>query len=151
MKPDFKISIPNPCHAEWDKMIPVKMGKHCSDCNKTVIDFTKMPDQQIKDYFSNNKQKVCGHFYKGQLTLNKNKYQSYLTDLYCKAYLNLKYKAFRLCVLLVLSAMLSMAGCHTPTIGEITERSERLTGDSISLQMVDSLMKDSLTKAIQKP
>ncbi len=151
MKPDFQISIPNPCHADWDKMEPAKMGKHCNACNKTVVDFTQMSDQQIKDYFSTNKQKVCGHFYKGQLNLNKNGIQSYLTDLYCNAYLNLKNKAFRLCALLILSCLLSVAGCNTPTQGEITERSERLTGDSISPQMVDSLMKDTLGKNIQAP
>ena len=34
--------IPNPCHEDWNKMTPEDKGRHCSVCDKVVIDFTKM-------------------------------------------------------------------------------------------------------------
>ncbi len=64
-------------------MNPNNIGRHCTECNKTVVDFTKMSDNQIKQYFLiNASKKTCGHFYKGQLNLDKNKVQKFFTDQY---------------------------------------------------------------------
>jgi hypothetical protein len=64
----FKISIPQPCHEEWDKMTPGTNGRHCSACAKTVIDFTVMSDDEVKHYFLNKKdEKTCGRFKQSQL------------------------------------------------------------------------------------
>lgn len=134
MKEQFEISIPNPCQADWNKMTPNVIGKHCDSCNKTVVDFTKMSGSEIKSYFSNNSDnKTCGHFYKGQLKNSKNRLQSYFYNLYCDAYFQIKPKVTRVIVLFVLSSMLTIVGCNTPTQGEIIEIHERLTGDSIAM------------------
>ncbi|MBA3664359.1 MAG: hypothetical protein H0W61_09145 [Bacteroidetes bacterium] len=146
MKPDFQISIPNPCNANWDKMTPTNSGKHCASCDKTVVDFTKLTTEQIKDHFNKNNARTCGHFYKGQLKLDKNKFQTFLTDLYCEAYLNLKTKAIRVSVLLILSSVLTLAGCNTPTQGEMIVKNHSVTRDSISTSIMDSSRVDSLKK-----
>jgi hypothetical protein len=39
------ISIPTPCHENWDGMTANKTGKHCGVCKKDVIDFTSWQPQ----------------------------------------------------------------------------------------------------------
>ncbi|WP_343330967.1 hypothetical protein [Polaribacter staleyi] len=68
MNSKLKITIPKPCHENWNKMTQKEKGKFCSSCSKTVIDFTKKTTSEITDYLIKNKKKrVCGHFYKKQL------------------------------------------------------------------------------------
>ena len=43
MERNFKITIPQPCHENWDQMTPKDNGRFCLSCSKTVVDFTSMP------------------------------------------------------------------------------------------------------------
>jgi hypothetical protein len=63
----FKLTIPKPCHNDWEEMLPNGNGRFCLDCNKTVIDFTQFTDEAVKAYFTTNQQPTCGRFYKKQL------------------------------------------------------------------------------------
>ncbi|WP_397301917.1 energy transducer TonB [Nonlabens ulvanivorans] len=66
----YSLRIPEPCHEDWNQMTPSVKGRHCSSCDKTVIDFTIMSDYQIKDFLKMNQgQKLCGHIKKSQLDL----------------------------------------------------------------------------------
>ena len=68
MNSKFKITIPKPCHENWNTMTPKEKGRFCSSCSKVVVDFTKKSSEEIQDYIVENKnQRVCGHFYKKQL------------------------------------------------------------------------------------
>lgn len=68
MKPQtIKINIEDPCHENWDKMLEEEKGKFCLACQKTVVDFSKMTNQQIIDYLNNTPGKVCGRVAKHQL------------------------------------------------------------------------------------
>jgi hypothetical protein len=68
MNSKFKITIPKPCHENWNTMTPKEKGRFCSSCSKTVVDFTKKSKIEIQEYLiENKKQKVCGHFYRKQL------------------------------------------------------------------------------------
>lgn len=68
MNSEFKITIPKPCHKDWNKMTEGEKGRFCSSCAKTVIDFTKQSTEEIEAYLVENKNKrTCGHFYKKQL------------------------------------------------------------------------------------
>lgn len=60
------ISIPEPCSQQWQVMTPVGGGRHCESCCKTVIDFTKMTDSEIINYFA-TKSNTCGRFTSDQL------------------------------------------------------------------------------------
>ena len=68
MKNYYSISIPKPCHEDWNKMSPKQKGRFCNSCSKTVIDFTKMNTYQIQDFINENKNsRICGHFKQSQL------------------------------------------------------------------------------------
>jgi hypothetical protein len=65
-KNSYQISIPNPCHEDWEKMIPGEKGRFCLSCKNTIVDFSKMNDEQIiasiKDNFT-----LCGRLSRNQL------------------------------------------------------------------------------------
>ncbi|MBC7936103.1 MAG: T9SS type A sorting domain-containing protein [Rhizobacter sp.] len=62
------LSIPEPCHENWNEMSPNEQGRFCNSCAKTVVDFSAMTDAQLLFYFENLKnENVCGHVYKDQL------------------------------------------------------------------------------------
>jgi len=65
----LKITIPTPCHEDWNKMTPDQTGRHCNTCAKSVVDFTNMSDEEVKYFFINKKEeeRVCGRFKQTQL------------------------------------------------------------------------------------
>lgn len=64
----FKIHIPEPCHEDWNKMIPNDKGALCKVCSKTVVDFSKRTDADIQKFLLENlDKKVCGRFKTAQL------------------------------------------------------------------------------------
>lgn len=64
----IKLSIPQPCHEDWNKMNPNEQGRHCNSCAKTVVDFTNMSDDDVKNFFLNKTtERVCGRFKQKQL------------------------------------------------------------------------------------
>jgi hypothetical protein len=66
MSEKIKLSIPQPCHEDWNKMTPAAQGKFCNSCSKEVIDFTNMSDQQLVAFFK-KPGGVCGRFREEQL------------------------------------------------------------------------------------
>ena len=56
-----KLSIPEPCHQSWQQMTDVQGGRHCESCSKTVVDFTRMSNDEIINYLSVSG-RVCGRF-----------------------------------------------------------------------------------------
>ncbi|RKR09635.1 TonB-like protein [Flavobacterium sp. 90] len=68
MHKKYKLSIPEPCIENWDKMIPNEKGRFCMNCAKTVIDFTEMLPEEIQHFFMQNHDKnICGRIKKSQL------------------------------------------------------------------------------------
>lgn len=57
-----KITIPEPCHENWNDMTPEEQGRHCKVCNKTVVDFTKSSKEEIVEKVENSSENVCGRF-----------------------------------------------------------------------------------------
>jgi hypothetical protein len=68
MQPKVQLSIPQPCHEDWQKMTPSQQGRFCNACAKQVVDFTNMSDTEVLHYFLDKKgEKVCGRMYPDQL------------------------------------------------------------------------------------
>ena len=68
MSKHIQLGIPMPCHENWDKMKPADKGKYCDSCQKQVIDFTKMNDAQLIQFFRKpSAGSVCGRFMNQQL------------------------------------------------------------------------------------
>jgi len=68
MKKQFSLSVQTPCPEKWDNFTPTSNGGFCGTCSKNVVDFTKMNEKEIIDYFKNKPTGVCGRFYPRQLT-----------------------------------------------------------------------------------
>lgn len=68
-KKRMQIQIENPCHENWNNMLPDELGAYCLACQKTVVDFSQKTTQEIKEFFSSQiqKDKVCGRFRSQQL------------------------------------------------------------------------------------
>ncbi len=60
------ITIPTPCHEDWNAMVPDDKGRHCDSCAKTVVDFTTWQPQEILLHFKTNKN-ICDRFTEDQL------------------------------------------------------------------------------------
>jgi hypothetical protein len=61
------LSIPEPCHEDWEKMTPAGRGRFCSSCKKTVMDFSVMSDRELVAFFKKPAIDLCGRFNQGQL------------------------------------------------------------------------------------
>lgn len=64
----LKITISEPCHERWDKMTPTEKGAYCQSCEKEVMDFSGLQQEDIAYYFKHKDSgKTCGRFTKAQL------------------------------------------------------------------------------------
>lgn len=64
----FILNIPEPCHQSWDEMSPEAKGRFCGSCQKIVVDFTAMSDEQVKNYLLDKQNtNTCGRFYATQI------------------------------------------------------------------------------------
>lgn len=69
MSRKVNISIPKPCHENWEAMTPEDKGRFCSVCTKTVFDFTKASDKEIMDQLKKDAT-TCGRLHINQLNRN---------------------------------------------------------------------------------
>ncbi len=69
MKQKIQITIPEPCHKGWQNMTPVEKGRFCASCQKTVLDFTYLSDNEIINLV-NKSDNLCGRISTSQLNRN---------------------------------------------------------------------------------
>ena len=67
MSQPFQLQIAEPCHENWDNMSAAQQGRFCGSCQKTVVDFSRMTDDQVMQYFKNYTGNTCGRFDTEQL------------------------------------------------------------------------------------
>jgi CarboxypepD_reg-like domain len=61
------VQIPDPCRQRWDTMQAGEEGRFCSNCQKTVIDFTALSDRELVQWLNQPGQTTCGRFRPEQL------------------------------------------------------------------------------------
>lgn len=61
------MQVPDPCSESWNAMTPLPGGRYCSRCEKTVVDFSAMSEQQMLRYVLQREGRVCGRFRNDQL------------------------------------------------------------------------------------
>lgn len=65
----MKLTIPKPCHENWEMMTVNEKDKFCSVCSKTVKDYTHFSDEELITSFQSANE-VCGRFTEDQLGRN---------------------------------------------------------------------------------
>jgi len=130
------ITIPKPCHEEWNDMSPREGGRHCFSCAKTVVDFTQMPDEEVQRYLLDRLPgQVCGRFRQEQVQRIR---IALPADIF-KTYMPL-WKRFLAASLLAFSMMLF--SCESDVTGKVevqgtdqvltkTDTSKHLPGDTV--------------------
>ncbi|MCS4227726.1 hypothetical protein [Sphingobacterium sp. BIGb0165] len=61
------LQVKESCAADWGKMTAQEQGRFCSKCEKVVVDFSEMSDQEIVDQIKKSNKGLCGRFYEDQL------------------------------------------------------------------------------------
>ncbi|MCB0401852.1 MAG: carboxypeptidase-like regulatory domain-containing protein [Flavobacteriales bacterium] len=74
-KKDITLSIQNPCGENYDEFIKTPAGGFCLSCQKEVIDFSRMTNQQILDALKNSKS-TCGRFREDQIGVIGSRYDT---------------------------------------------------------------------------
>jgi hypothetical protein len=67
MERNLNLSIPTPCHEQWENFSMTSSGGFCSSCNKTVVDLTKMSDKQLLKYLQQKTSHTCGRVRRDQI------------------------------------------------------------------------------------
>ncbi|WP_181885236.1 energy transducer TonB [Pontibacter diazotrophicus] len=81
------------CDRDWNKMMPCSSGRHCSDCDKTVVDFTNKGMEELHAVLEQEGQ-VCGRFHKSQLLQIPSKKPFHLKRVFASVLLALGFSAF---------------------------------------------------------
>jgi hypothetical protein len=105
-----RLKIETPCHEDWTKMSPNKEGRHCGLCDKTVVDFTVMSQEEIANYLTHNsKAQTCGRIL---VPRKKNAaIQIKLNQLYKNIERQIRFKPLRISLLGSLSLIMLFSGC----------------------------------------
>lgn len=145
MAEKFHYTIPNPCQEDWNKMTPNKQGRHCALCDKTVVDFTKMSKEEIKDYFKQKAgQKVCGQFYSVQLNPERNFIQNWLVHFYENVKSRYNNPLIRKSTLFIFGLLLIITGC-----GGSIEGLHRTGGDIEPKHLHDTLKRKDYNDSLK--
>lgn len=108
------------CPKKWGDMTPMGYGKHCSDCNKVVHDFSKMNADKLTVQLNSIKEEhACGNFYAHQLKNPFDNWKNSVVSLYQKTVTSNKRKTFilRPIAILFVSILLIVTGCHRRRMG----------------------------------
>lgn len=142
----MKITIPSPCHEDWQKMTPTQKGAFCGVCQRDVIDFTKKTNAEIRSILiSNSGEKLCGNFLKVQL---EDGYDSY-TEWENQSVTTFRTKFLWACVFVF--GMTLFSGCDSFTKNEQTVGDMEWVERDGSTPNCDNTNEDQLSGLIAMP
>lgn len=121
-------------------MTPMENGRHCDACDKIVIDFTSMTNDEILSYLSKNKsQQTCGYLNTVQISNKQNYISKKLLTTYQSIGKSDTIKPLKKSFLLLLSFLMILVGCDQRTSGKVeVERNTKDSSCSKSESKVDT-------------
>lgn len=63
----LNLQIPSSCSENWENMTAGHGERFCASCQKSVVDFTRMSDAELRLYFQSYSGSTCGRFTRDQL------------------------------------------------------------------------------------
>lgn len=63
-----------PCNENWEQMKKSSNGRHCSDCDKVIKDYTSASTEEILSDLNKSNQMICGNFHSNQISFNTTSY-----------------------------------------------------------------------------
>lgn len=134
------ITIPKPCHENWNEMSPKEKGRLCDKCCKVVIDFTKKTASQIVEILqAKPEQKVCGRFRSDQIAVAVPVATSRIP----------RTRLFLAAVYFVFGGLL-FSSCHTTKQPEVMGKIQAPHSFTNGFTNPDTAVKDSLVKKGKK-
>lgn len=67
MEQKLNLTISKPCSEKFNQFKQTSTGGFCNSCQKSVIDFRQMSDEQVIKHFNNKTGNTCGYFNTSQL------------------------------------------------------------------------------------
>jgi hypothetical protein len=144
------ISIPTPCHKDWNEMSQREKGRHCDSCSKTVIDFTTWQPQEILFFFKKNKN-ICGRFTASQLNEPIPTQEDFVRELFYLPISTLK----RVAAIFLFAFVIGASSCNNNhhTVGLIVEypiKKNNITKqDNIVANTAHTILNDTTKKNLK--
>ena len=136
---NHNLKIEKPCHEDWNKMAPNQLGRHCQLCEKTVVDFTKMSSEEIKEYLSNRgNERICGRILKEPVKRIPSKKEQWFNNQRLRINQKIGFIPMRISLLSILSFLMILFGCN-----QTTEESKPDTKVNSPITSGDSIANDS--------
>ena len=136
---NHNLKIEKPCHEDWNKMAPNQLGRHCQLCEKTVVDFTKMSSEEIKEYLSNRgNERICGRILKEPVKRIPSKKEQWFNNQRLRINQKIDFIPMRISLLSILSFLMILFGCN-----QTTEESKPDTKENSPISSGDSIANDS--------
>ena len=123
----MKVSIFEPCPANWEKMQIKLNARHCDQCDKSVVDFTKKSRAEIITYLIENPNgSVCGRMNQQQFDIKEEDLPELISIL--------SQPRFRANAFLILAVVCSSLfySCETASTGKKTIENPKIEKQTIN-------------------
>ena len=144
----MKVSIFEPCPANWEKMQIKLNARHCVQCDKSVVDFTKKSRAEIITYLIENPNgSVCGRMNQQQFDIKEEDLPELISIL--------SQPRFRANAFLILAVVCSSLfySCETATTGKKTiekPKIEKQTINPIEKPKINPIDNTSIDDSLKK-
>ena len=144
----MKVSIFEPCPANWEKMQIKLNARHCDQCDKSVVDFTKKSRAEIITYLIENPNgSVCGRMNQQQFDIKEEDLPELISIL--------SQPRFRANAFLILAVVCSSLfySCETASTGKKTigkMKIEKQTINPIEKPKINPIDNSSIDDSVKK-
>jgi len=131
------ITIPEPCHENWQAMTPNEQGRHCAQCCKTVIDFSGWEQQEILYYLkAHQSDHVCGRFRNDQLNTPIPAPETFVLQLSQTPLSIIK----KIAAIFLFVFGLMSASCNTPQTSAVQHKPDSLKQTTTPADTIDKMI-----------